>query len=129
MKRVTGIGGIFFKSTDPEKLAAWYQDHLGLPAAEQGAILFRWREADNPDRQGYTVWAPFPADTGYFDPSPAPFMINYRVANLDAVLEQLRREGVEVDDKIEDSEYGRFGWIMDPEGNRIELWQPPEAGV
>jgi predicted enzyme related to lactoylglutathione lyase len=123
MGRVTGIGGIFFKARNPQKLAAWYQDHLGLTPAEGGAVVFQWRELSHPDRKGMTVWSPFPEQTRYFDPSRASFMINYRVEDLDAVLEQLRTEGIEVDSRIEESEIGRFGWVMDPEGNRIELWQ------
>jgi len=93
---------------------------------ESGAS-FHWRAADNPDEQGLTVWSPFPDSTKYFEPSSAPFMINYRVADLDWLLGQLRSEGVEVDERIEEYEYGRFAWIMDPEGNRIELWEPPAA--
>ena len=126
MKRVTGIGGIFFKAQDPEKLKAWYHEHLGLePDSEVGGVAFKWREADQPETIGRTVWSPFPADTKYFAPSQASFMINYRVVDLDRLLDQLRREGVEVDDRIEDYEYGRFAWITDEEGNRIELWEPP----
>jgi predicted enzyme related to lactoylglutathione lyase len=125
MKRVTGIGGIFFKARDPKGLKDWYRDHLGIESGDSGAT-FKWRDREYPERVGCTVWAPFPGDTRYFDPSESPFMINYRVENLDRLLRQLRNEGVEVDDRIEEYEYGRFGWIMDPEGNRIELWEPPE---
>ena len=128
MRRVTGIGGIFFKAKDPKRLIAWYQQHLGLTPAEGGAVVFEWREAASPDRKGITVWSPVPEQTRYFNPSAASFMINYRVENLDAVLAQLRREGVEVDSRVAESEYGRFGWVMDPEGNRIELWQPLQNG-
>lgn len=126
MKRVTGLGGIFFKSKDPEKLSAWYEKHLGLKAHPPAPVRFPWREANDPRRTGYTVFAPFPADTKYFEPSQASFMLNFRVANLDALLDSLREEGVTVDPKIEDYEYGRFGWILDPDGNRIELWEPTE---
>jgi predicted enzyme related to lactoylglutathione lyase len=125
MKRVTGIGGIFFKSKDPDTLREWYRDHLGIESDGANGASFPWREADNPDREGLTIWSAFPDNTRYFDPSNAPFMINYRVANLDWLLAQLREEGVTVDPKIEEYEYGRFAWIMDPEGNRIELWEPP----
>ncbi|MEO5929069.1 MAG: VOC family protein [Candidatus Kapaibacterium sp.] len=124
MKRVTGIGGIFFKSDDPEKLRSWYQQHLGLDADEFGAV-FEWRYPDNPMKAGSTVWNPFPATTEYFNPSTQPFMINYRVENLEWLLEQLQKEGVAWDGRIEDHEYGRFAWVMDPEGNRLELWEPP----
>jgi predicted enzyme related to lactoylglutathione lyase len=125
MKRATGIGGIFFKAENPEKLGAWYATHLGLPVESWGGFQFHWRQDDAPERRGHTVWSIFKGDTRYFDPSEKPFMINYRVEDLDAVLEALRSEGVAVDPKIEESEYGRFGWAMDPEGNRIELWEPP----
>jgi predicted enzyme related to lactoylglutathione lyase len=127
MERVTGIGGIFFKADNPERLAAWYRKHLGLAQAEGGSSVFEWREKADPERTGMTVWSPFPRDTRYFDPSRTPFMINYRVADLDAMLVQLRAAGVSVDERVEESEYGRFGWVMDPEGNRIELWEPPHA--
>lgn len=125
MKRVTGIGGIFFKSDDPAKLKQWYRTHLGFPADSHDMVVFGWREGDDPSRKGMTIWEPFRADTRYFDPSKAPFMINYRVEDLDAVLAALRDEGVEVEPKIEESEYGRFAWLMDPDGNRLELWEPP----
>ena len=126
MKRVTGIGGVFFKAGDPDELKAWYVRHLGLPLRPDGEVMFEWREGEEPDAQGVTVWAPFPRDTDYFEPSQSPFMINYRVADLDGLLAQLRREGVEVEDRVEEYPYGRFAWIMDPEGNRVELWEPPE---
>jgi len=125
MKRVTGIGGIFFKSDNPQQLQAWYREHLGLRLEPNGIMLFRWRHNDDPERAGTTVWSAFAKDTQYFNPSSAPFMINYRVEDLDGLLEALRAEGVTVDEQIHESEYGRFGWIMDPEGNRIELGEPP----
>src|SRR4030088_3238513 len=119
MKHITGIGGIFFQADDPAKLAAWYRKHLGLELEEFGGVTFRESEAssEGPKRQSYTVWSPFPADTDYFAPSDKPFMINFRVADLDALLAQLRREGVKVDERAEKSEFGYFGWAMDPEGN------------
>ncbi len=127
MKRVTGIGGIFFKAKDQKKLGEWYDKHLGLkPDPASGAITLEWREIDDPERVGMTVWSLFKDDTKYFDPSRAPFMINYRVDDLDALLETLRVEGVEIDPKRENYDFGRFAWIMDPEGNRIELWEPPK---
>ena len=128
MRRVTGIGGIFFKSKDPERLRQWYREHLGIES-EGDSASFHWRDADQPQDEGLTVWSPFPHDTRYFEPSAAPFMINYRVADLDWLLTQLRDEGVEVDPRIEEYEYGRFAWIMDPKGNRIELWEPPPPKV
>jgi predicted enzyme related to lactoylglutathione lyase len=127
MERVTGIGGIFFKAQDPAKLLAWYQEHLGLAPDAYGSVVFRWAEGAPAGEGGSTVWAPFPQDTTYFAPSPAPFMINYRVADLDAMLAQLRAAGVTVDERVEEAPFGRFGWAMDPEGNRFELWQPLSA--
>jgi predicted enzyme related to lactoylglutathione lyase len=124
MPRVTGIGGIFFKSRDPKTLKSWYREHLGIEPDADGYVSFRWRENENPERKGYTVWEPFPQDTKYFDPSPAPFMVNYRVDDLRGLLARLREAGVEVSDKVEELEYGKFGWITDPEGNRLELWEP-----
>lgn len=126
MKRVTGIGGIFFRSKDPKALSAWYKTHLGIDVQEWGGAAFSWRGPDNPEGVGTTVWNPFPADTTYFAPS-AGFMVNYRVADLHALLAALRSEGVNVDEKVDESEYGKFGWVTDPEGNKIELWQPPEG--
>ena len=125
MGRVTGIGGIFFKSEDPERLKSWYQQHLGITPDKDGYIAFEWREKQDPDTVGYTVWGPFQDDTKYFHPSTKAYMFNFRVDDLDALLEQLRAAGVEVDDNVEEYEYGRFGWVMDPEGHRIELWEPP----
>ena len=124
MKRVIGIGGVFIKAKDPEKLRAWYQKHLGLEPDAYGGVLFQCPAGEEERQTAQTVWSLFPSDTKYFDPSSAPFMINYRVENLARLLEQLRSEGVEVDERSEEHEYGKFGWIMDPEGNRIELWEP-----
>ena len=119
MKRVTGIGGVFFKSKDPKTLGAWYKKHLGIDVQEWGGAAFDW------EGSGTTAWTLFPADTKHFAPSSAPFMINYRVHDLNGLLAALRAEGVRVDDKVQDTEYGKFGWIVDPEGNRVELWEPP----
>jgi catechol 2,3-dioxygenase-like lactoylglutathione lyase family enzyme len=123
--KVTGLGGVFFKADDPEGLHAWYERHLGL-RKENGGVFFRWRERDA-EAPGTTVWSIFPRDTTYFDPGKAPFMLNYRVDDMDAILTRLRAEGVTVEDRREDGEYGRFAWVMDPEGNRIELWEPPKG--
>ncbi|HBK55801.1 MAG TPA: glyoxalase [Xanthomonadales bacterium] len=125
MKRVTGIGGIFIKGRDPVALREWYRRHLGIAVEEWGGTAFRW--SDDRDGGGVTVWSIFNADSSYFDPSPAPFMVNYRVEDLAGLLAALRAEGCAVDERTEDSEYGKFGWVMDPEGNRVELWQPPEG--
>jgi catechol 2,3-dioxygenase-like lactoylglutathione lyase family enzyme len=129
MERVTGIGGIFFKARDAEALRAWYRRHLGLDIQEWGGLAFApppTLPVDSAAPLGsHTTWCIFPADTTYFGTGSAPFMINYRVPDLDALLAVLRAEGCAVDDKVDVSEYGRFGWVTDPEGNRIELWQPP----
>jgi predicted enzyme related to lactoylglutathione lyase len=125
MRRVTGIGGVFFKSRDPSALSAWYEKHLGLKS-EGNTVFFRWNDRET-GAPGTTLLSLFPSDTKYFNPSTSHLMMNYRVENLDALLDLLRAEGVKVDDRREDSEYGRFAWITDPEGNRIELWQPPEG--
>jgi predicted enzyme related to lactoylglutathione lyase len=120
MQRVRGIGGIFFKAQDPKALAAWYRDRRGVPLEDWGGAEFI---ADG----GKTVWNTFKADTTYFAPSTAPFMINFRVDDLAAMIAQLRAAGENVIDTTEESEFGSFGWVMDPEGNKIELWQPPAA--
>jgi predicted enzyme related to lactoylglutathione lyase len=127
MKRVTGIGGIFFKASNPDSLRAWYRQHLGIEVEAWGGFAFKWRTDQNPDGSGTTVWNIFNTDTKYFNPSQSTFMINYRVDNLDELLRILRAEGCTVDSKVEESEFGKFGWVMDPEGNRIELWQPPHG--
>lgn len=122
-KRVTGLGGIFFKSNNPKELNQWYTKHLGIPTTDYGAD-FEWREKDNPDKIGQTVWTPFKADTKYFEPSAKEFMINYRVENLEWLVETLRAEGVTIVDEIATYEYGKFVHVLDPEGNKIELWEP-----
>lgn len=122
MKRVTGIGGIFFKCQDPAKMKQWYQTHLGF-GAEQYGTKFEWREAGDSTKKGSTIWSPFPDKTKYFEPSSKDFMINYRVENLEALVEELQKEGVTVLDKIESYDYGKFVHILDLEGNKIELWE------
>ena len=122
--KVTGFGGIFFKSENPAKLRAWYTKHLGIVQQEDGSIIFEWAEKGTPENPGFTVWGPFKDDTTYFDPSTKPFMFNFRVDDLDGLLTTLREAGVEVDDKVDDYPYGKFGWCMDPEGTRIEFWEP-----
>ena len=123
MKRVTGIGGIFFKSSDPKRLAAWYRDHLGLDVSDWGGAIFLWGGPES--SSGMTIWSPFAQDTNKMEPSSASFLINFRVADLDALLAALRAEGCNVIDKTESSDFGKFGWVMDPDGNKIELWEPP----
>lgn len=124
MKRVTGVGGVFFKATDPKALGAWYREHLGMDVEAWGGVVFRWAD-DNDHGGGTTIWSPMPADTTYFEPSGASFMVNLRVADLHGLLAALRAEGCQVKDRVETSEHGTFGWVLDPEGNLVELWQPP----
>lgn len=125
MKRVTGIGGIFFAASDPAALAAWYEAHLGVDVQDWGGAVFRWSESVTPSGEGTTTWSI--GDGEYLKPSRSTFMINYRVEDLRGLLDVLRQEGCQVMDEIEDSEYGLFGWVMDPEGNKVELWQPPDG--
>jgi predicted enzyme related to lactoylglutathione lyase len=123
MKKVTGIGGIFFKCKDPNKMNEWYKTHLGIDAGKYGAS-FEWRQSDDPKKKGITQWTTFSETTKYFDPSAKDFMINYRVDNLEALVEQLKIEGVTIVDKVEASDYGKFVHIIDVEGNKVELWEP-----
>ncbi len=123
MKRVTGIGGIFFKSKDPKATTEWYVKHLGLPVNPYGA-MFEWYEKPESNSKAQTQWAPFSESTKYFEPSAKEFMINYRVENLVALVEELKKEGVTIVDQIETYDYGKFVHIIDPEGNKIELWEP-----
>jgi len=120
MERVRGVGGVFFKARDPQALAEWYRDHLGIPVAE--GQTYASFESTGPGDQ--TVWSAFPMQTEYFGPGSSRLMVNYRVDGLDAMLAQLRDAGVEVIERTEDHDYGRFGWAVDPEGNRFELWEP-----
>ena len=121
--RILGIGGVFFKSANRDQMREWYSKHLGIADKGQGAML-PWREHDDPKKEQVTVWTVFPASSKYFDPSPAPFMINYIVDDMDALLDRLKEEGVKIDPKRMDESYGRFAWIYDLDGNKIELWQP-----
>ena len=123
MKKVTGIGGIFFKCKDPGKIKEWYKTHLGLDTNEYGAN-FEWRQTEDPTKKGSTTWSPFPETTKYLEPSTKDFMINYRVENLEALVEELKKEGVTVLDKVETYDYGKFVHVLDLEGNKIELWEP-----
>jgi len=125
MKKVTGIGGIFFKSKDPNATNQWYKTHLGFDTTPYGTS-FEWRDSDDPTKKGLTQWNPFKESTTYFEPSAKDFMINYRVENLNALVEQLKSEGVTIVDNIEDSDYGKFVHILDLEGNKIQLWEPKE---
>lgn len=121
-EQVTGIGGVFFKVKDPKGMTAWYRANLGIQS-KGGYSDFTWRDKDHPEEIGHTAWRIFPTNATYFGESSSSLMINYRVANLDRMLEQLRRNGVKIE-KVEEYDYGRWAWITDPEGNRIELWQP-----
>lgn len=122
-KKVTGLGGIFFKCDNPENMKKWYGDKLGLVTNEYGSV-FEFRRTDMPEKKGYTVWSPFEAKTTYFQPSEKEFMINYRVEDIEGLVKELMETGVEICDEIETYEYGKFVHIMDPEGNKIELWEP-----
>lgn len=125
-KRVTAIGGIFFKTENPEKMRQWYAEHLGLNTDKHGTT-FEWRHSDTPERKGFTAWSPFSAKTDYFKPSEKEFMVNYRVDNLDWLLAQLKTEGVDIIGEIMVESYGKFAHILDPEGNKIELWEANDA--
>ena len=123
MKRVTGIGGIFFKTKDPAATKSWYANHLGFDTDQWGAA-FTFRKNEDPDKKGYLQWSPFKEDTDYFQPSEKEFMINYRVENLEELVKLLREEGVTICDEIASYDYGKFVHIMDTDGNKIELWEP-----
>lgn len=123
--RVTGIGGVFIRAENPAVLRAWYKQHLGIDVQAWGGAAFRWTDDSGRPAAGTTSW--FIGDGKTFAPSTSSFMVNYRVADLDRLLAALRAEGCEVLEKTEQSEFGKFGWVMDPEGNKIELWQPPEG--
>ncbi len=125
MKRVTGIGGIFFKANDAPALQSWYKRHLGIDVQTWGGAAFRWTDSDGNPVAGSTIWSIAPQQSDYFAPSSAPFMINYRVDDLLALVKVLKEEGCHVLDKIEESDFGKFAWVIDPEGNKVELWQPP----
>ena len=125
-KKVTSVGGIFFKSKDPEKMKEWYNKNLGLVTNEYGS-LFEFRQSDGSDKKGYLQWTPFPEKTEYFEPTEKEFMINYRVENLEELVGELRKDGVIIVDDIESYEYGKFVHILDPENNKIELWEPVDS--
>jgi predicted enzyme related to lactoylglutathione lyase len=125
MRRVTGIGGIFFKAKDPKALSAWYKQHLGIDVQDWGGAAFSWTDAAGNPVAGTTAWSIGAADGDHYAPSKSAFMVNYRVEDLTGLLQALRAEGCNVLEKTDDSEFGKFGWVMDPEGNKVELWQPP----
>ena len=125
MKKVTGIGGVFFKCKDPKAMNEWYKTHLGIDVSDYGAN-FEWRELDDPTKKGSTAWNTFSETTKYFEPSTKDFMINYRVADLEALVAELKKEGVTIVDKIESYDYGKFVHIIDVEGNKVQLWEPKD---
>jgi predicted enzyme related to lactoylglutathione lyase len=125
MKRVTGIGGVFFKATDAAALQAWYKRHLGVDVQPWGGASFDWTDSDGKPTGGTTAWLITSADSKQFAPSAASFMVNYRVDDLHALIAALKAEGCNVLDKIDESDFGKFGWVIDPEGNKVELWEPP----
>ncbi len=125
MKRVTGIGGVFLKAKDAPALRAWYKRHLGIDVQAWGGAAFDWSDADGKPVGGTTAWSVASAESDQFAPSSAPFMVNYRVDDLLGLVAALKAEGCNVLDKVDDSEYGKFAWVIDPEGNKAELWEPP----
>ena len=125
MKRVTGIGGIFFKARDATSLRAWYKRHLGIDVQAWGGAALAWTDADGKPVAGTTVWSIGSLEDDHFAPSSAPFMVNYRVEDVDALVKTLKEEGCDVLEKVDDSAYGKFAWVIDPEGNKVELWEPP----
>jgi predicted enzyme related to lactoylglutathione lyase len=127
MRRVTGIGGIFMTAQNPKALCDWYKLHLGIDVQDWGGAAFSWADAAGTPTGGTTIWSVGPADGQHFAPSRSAFMVNYRVDDLDALLKALRDEGCNVLDKTEASAYGKFGWVIDLEGNKLELWQPPQG--
>lgn len=129
MKRVIGIGGIFFKSKDPKALADWYKKHLGFPTEDWNGAIFKWPTMAEENKDAFTLWSPFAADTTYFQPSQKDIMINLVVSDIHALMPVLASEGVTIAGDIQDTEYGKFAWIMDPEENKIELWEPPRRGA
>jgi predicted enzyme related to lactoylglutathione lyase len=126
MKKVTGIGGIFFKCKDPKKMTEWYKNNLGLNTNPYGGATFEWYEGADSTKKAQTQWQPFAETTKYFEPSTKDYMINYRVENLEALVDELRKNGVTIVDNIETADYGSFIHILDAEGNKIELWEPKD---
>ncbi len=125
MKKVTGFGGVFFKSRDPQSSRDWYATHLGIPMESWGA-QFNWRDHTNPNQEGYTVFSPFKETSDYMAPSEQPFMLNFRVADLHGLIAELQKEGIMTIGDIHEDAFGKFGWILDPDGVKIELWEPPK---
>jgi predicted enzyme related to lactoylglutathione lyase len=127
VKRVIGLGGIFFKAKDAPALQAWYKRHLGIDVQGWGGAVFAWSDAEGKPTAGSTIWSIAPAESDHFAPGKASFMINYRVEDLHGIVRVLKEEGCEVLERIDESDYGKFAWVIDPEGNKVELWQPPSG--
>ncbi len=126
MAKVIGVGGVFFKSSNAKKLGAWYKKNLGVDVQDWGGASFQWEEKPASAHQRFTVWSPFPKDTKFFAPSREPYMINFIVDDLDGVVKRLAKARIKIDPKgIEASEFGRFAWVVDPDGRKLELWEPP----
>lgn len=126
MAKVTGLGGVFFRSDDPAAMRQWYREHLGIESEEYG-FPFLWRELERPDKRGYTVWSPFSTASTYFEPSSKQFMVNYRVDDLAELMRRFEEAGVDIAGEMVEEENGKFAWILDPEGNKIELWEPVDS--
>ena len=124
MKRVTGLGGVFFKVKDSKSMRAWYEKHLGIPNMGEYGGTFEWRDRQNPEAIGHTAWSVMDESSEYYEPSKSQFMVNYRVDDLEGLIKTLKEEGVEIVGEIETYDYGKFGWALDPEGNKIEFWEP-----
>ena len=127
MARVTGLGGVFLKAKDKAALTAWYKQNLGMDVQDWGGAQFFWKDDEGPREQAYSMWTLFKSDSTYFAPSDKPFMLNFRVDDLHALLAKLRAAGCAVDEKVDESEFGKFGWVTDPESTKLELWEPPKA--
>ena len=121
--KITGIGGVFFKCQNPDAIRKWYHDNFGLSDDKYGHT-FVWKKPENPEKNGYTAWNPFDDKSDYFEPSKQKYMINYRVENLEELLQELKEAGATIVGDIQSFDYGKFGWLLDPEGNKIELWEP-----
>ncbi len=129
MKRVTGIGGVFFRAKDPEKMREWYSNRLGIPNMTKYGGVLDWKRSDKENKYGHTVWSPMDENTKYLDPSKSQLMVNYRFENLEELLKFLKEKGVDIVGEVEVYDYGKFGWILDPEGNKIELWEPSRCNT
>lgn len=128
MKKVTGIGGVFFKSKDPQKSKEWYAKHLGIQSDKYGHS-FKWRDQNDASKECITQWSPMEEKTDYYEPSSSEFMINYRVENLEALLSELKKSNVQIVGKMQEYDYGKFAWILDLEGRKVELWEPKDESI